>query len=36
MINQHFMLTGAPPNRRELALIVDTVIPPRVPGARVD
>jgi hypothetical protein len=29
LINQHFMLTGAPPNRNELALIVDTVIPPR-------
>jgi AcrR family transcriptional regulator len=29
LINQHFMLTGAPPNRSELALIVDTVIPPR-------
>jgi len=27
LINQHFLLTGAPPNRRELALIVDTVIP---------
>jgi hypothetical protein len=29
LINQHFMLNGSPPNRRELALIVDTVIPPR-------
>ncbi|MEE6175805.1 TetR/AcrR family transcriptional regulator [Mycobacterium sp. 050134] len=29
LINQHFMLTGAPPNKRELALIVDTVIPPK-------
>ena len=29
LINQQFLLTGAPPNRRELALIVDTVIPPR-------
>lgn len=28
LINHHFLLTGAPPNRRELALIVDTVIPP--------
>jgi AcrR family transcriptional regulator len=27
LINQHFLLTGEPPNRRELALIVDTVIP---------
>jgi AcrR family transcriptional regulator len=34
LINQHFMLTGAPPNRRELALIVDTVIPPRAPESR--
>jgi AcrR family transcriptional regulator len=31
LINQHFLLTGEPPNRRELALIVDTVIPPRGP-----
>lgn len=29
LINQHFMLFGDPPTRRELALIVDTVIPPR-------
>lgn len=29
LINQHFMLTGTPPNRHELELIVDTVIPPR-------
>nr|WP_232070766.1 TetR/AcrR family transcriptional regulator [Mycobacterium lacus] len=28
LINQHFMLTGEPPSRRELGLIVDTVIPP--------
>ncbi|VBA41519.1 putative HTH-type transcriptional regulator [Mycobacterium attenuatum] len=27
LINQHFMLTGTPPNRKELELIVDTVIP---------
>jgi AcrR family transcriptional regulator len=33
LINQHFMLTGTPPNRRELALIVDTVIPPKAPPA---
>jgi AcrR family transcriptional regulator len=33
LINQHFLLTGEPPNRRELALIVDTVIPPRAPAA---
>ncbi len=29
LINHHFLLTGEPPNRRELALVVDTVIPPR-------
>jgi AcrR family transcriptional regulator len=29
LISQHFVLTGVPPNRRELELIVDTVIPPR-------
>lgn len=28
LIGQHFVLTGAPPPRRELALIVDTLIPP--------
>ncbi len=33
LINQQFLLTGAPPNRRELALIVDTVIPPRASQA---
>lgn len=27
LINQHLLLTGAPPNRRQLARIVDTVIP---------
>jgi AcrR family transcriptional regulator len=32
LINQHFLLAGEPPNRRELALIVDTVIPPRGSG----
>jgi AcrR family transcriptional regulator len=32
LINQHFLLTGSPPNRRELALIVDTVIPPKPPA----
>jgi AcrR family transcriptional regulator len=31
LINQHFLLTGDPPNRRELTLIVDTVIPARAP-----
>jgi AcrR family transcriptional regulator len=29
LIIQHFMLKQDPPNRRELGLIVDTVIPPR-------
>jgi AcrR family transcriptional regulator len=32
LINQHFMITGTPPNRRELALIVDTVIPRKAPA----
>jgi AcrR family transcriptional regulator len=36
LINQHFLLTGTPPNRRELALVVDTVIPPKVPAAQVN
>jgi AcrR family transcriptional regulator len=36
LINHHFLLTAEPPNRRELALIVDTVIPPRAPAARAD
>jgi AcrR family transcriptional regulator len=35
LINHHFLLTGEPPNRRDLALVVDTVIPPR-PPARAD
>jgi len=35
LINHNLLLTGSPPNRRELALIVDTVIPPR-PPARAD
>ena len=29
LINHQSLLTGVPPNRRELALIVDTVIPPK-------
>lgn len=29
LINHHFLLTGTLPNRRELELVVDTVIPPR-------
>jgi AcrR family transcriptional regulator len=33
LINQHFLLTGSPPNRRDLALIVDTVIPPKTQAA---
>lgn len=28
LISEHFLLTAVPPNRRELELIVDTVIPP--------
>jgi AcrR family transcriptional regulator len=36
LISQHFLHTGTPPNRRELALIVDTVIPPRPPATRND
>jgi AcrR family transcriptional regulator len=36
LINHHFLLTGSPPNRRELALIVDTVIPPRAAQPLVD
>jgi AcrR family transcriptional regulator len=36
LINQHFMLTGTPPTRRELTLIVDTVIPPKVTAAQVN
>jgi AcrR family transcriptional regulator len=36
LINHHFLLTGEPPNRRELALIVDTVIPPKATDAAAD
>lgn len=36
LINQHFLLTGVPPNRRELAMIVDTVIPPKAPAAQAN
>jgi AcrR family transcriptional regulator len=36
LINQHFLLTGVPPNRRELAMIVDTVIPPKKPAAQAN
>lgn len=36
LINHHFLLTGEPPNRRELALVVDTVIPPRRRAATGD
>ncbi|GAB7143566.1 TetR/AcrR family transcriptional regulator [Mycobacterium riyadhense] len=36
LINQHFMLTGSPPSRRELELIVDTVIPPKTRAAQVN
>ena len=34
LINQHFLLTGAPPSRRELLSIVDTVIPPKKAAAK--
>jgi AcrR family transcriptional regulator len=33
LINHHFLLTGEPPNRRELTLVVDTVIPQRTAQA---
>jgi AcrR family transcriptional regulator len=38
LINHHFLLTGEPPNRRELAQVVDTVIPPRAaePSAQAE
>jgi AcrR family transcriptional regulator len=36
LINQHLLLTGLPPNRRELAMIVDTVIPPKAPAAQAN
>lgn len=36
LINHHFMLTATPPTRRELALIVDTVIPPKPVAAQAD
>lgn len=36
LINQHFMLTGTPPTRRELSLIVDTVIPPKSTAAHTN
>lgn len=36
LINQHFLLNGLAPGKRELALIVDTVIPPKSPGAHTD
>jgi AcrR family transcriptional regulator len=35
LISHHYLLTGKPPNRRELALVVDAVIPPKGP-ARVE
>jgi len=34
LINHQSLLTGKPPNRRELALIVDTVIPPKAAAPR--
>ena len=36
LINHHFLLTGEAPNRRELALIVDTVIPPKASDTAAD
>lgn len=36
LINQHFMLNGTPPSKRELALIVDTVIPPKATAAHIN
>ena len=36
LINQHFLLTGLPPSRRELGFIVDTVIPPKAPAAQAN
>jgi AcrR family transcriptional regulator len=36
LINQHFLLTGLAPNKRELALIVDTVIPPKAGAAQAN
>jgi AcrR family transcriptional regulator len=36
LINHHFLLTGEPPTRRELALVIDTVIPPRDRTADAD
>jgi AcrR family transcriptional regulator len=36
LINHHFLLTGVPPNRRELAMIVDTMIPPKAPAAQAN
>ncbi|ORW04665.1 TetR/AcrR family transcriptional regulator [Mycobacterium kyorinense] len=32
LINQHLMLTGAPPNKRQLQRIIDTVIPVSTPA----
>lgn len=36
LINQQFLLTGAPPSRRELTHIVDTVIPQKVPAGQTN
>jgi len=36
LINHHFMLNGVPPNRRELGLIVDAVIPARTSATDTD
>jgi AcrR family transcriptional regulator len=34
LINQHLLLTGSPPSRRQLIRVVDTVIPRSAPAAR--
>lgn len=36
LINQQLLLTGAPPNRRQLMRIVDTVIPNSAAAARAN
>jgi AcrR family transcriptional regulator len=36
LINHHFLLTGEPPTKRELMMVVDTVIPPRTPASPTD
>jgi AcrR family transcriptional regulator len=36
LINHHFLLTGEPPTKRELTMVVDTVIPPRASASSDD